>query len=90
MKELKAERSMPVQSRVDLIELAELDKYWMDQGFNIKSMSQLVSHSISLLIEVLKSNGVDGIGGFETLADANRYLQVRGLRQKSMDKIGMK
>ena len=81
-REVRQERSIPVQSRIDMISLARLDVYWSKEGYNVKSMSQLVSWSIDLLIKVLEANGVDI--KIDTLVDADRYLNVRGLHQAGM------
>jgi len=89
MKEVKRERSLPVQSRIDLVELANLDTYWVKQGVHMTSLSQLVSWSIDMLCDSLKGAGLLE-DRFETLNDAKKYLSMKGLRQKSMDRVGRK
>ena len=87
--ESRQERSLPVQSRIDMISLARLDKYWMVEGYYIRTMSQLVSWSVDLLCKVLESN--EKIPeGIKNGIDANRHLMQRGLYQPSMLKKGFK
>lgn len=83
------ESSLPVQSRISIITLAELEKYWSGDGHNIKTMSQLVSWSVNLLKEVLRVNGKLC---FEPMnvTEADRHLQNKGLYQSSMMKRGFK
>ena len=52
----KQETSIPVQSRTSIISLAELAKYWETTEYDIRSMSQLISWSLDLLRDILKSN----------------------------------
>jgi hypothetical protein len=90
-KEIKQEASIPVQTRTSVVSLAELDQYWTSEGRGIKSMSQLVSWSVELLCEVLRSNGK--IKSIESIAEAHRYLEGRelyqpSLRKRSFDKLG--
>ncbi len=88
-REIKQESSMPVQSRVSIIDLANLDMYWTDTGYSVKTMSQLVSWSMSLLYEVLASNNCIK-ARIDRVDDANRYLESRGLYQRSMREKGFK
>jgi hypothetical protein len=91
--EEKQEASIPVQSRINIVDLAELANLWESKGMYIKTMSQLVSWSISLLCQELRSSEnmpikVDGV------AEANSQLAQRGLYQQSLKgrslrKIGM-
>lgn len=80
--EVKAERSMPVQSRIDLVELAEIVGYWERRGIYVRTMSQLVSWSVSAFKEILKNNGL--IEEIDTLEYAYDLLNSKGLIQKSM------
>ena len=89
MKEVKRERSLSVQSRVDLVELANLDTYWVRQGVHMTSLSQLVSWSLDMLCDSLRGAGLLE-DRFKTLGDAKRYLSMKGLKQKSMDRVGRK
>ena len=52
----KIERSIPVQTRVDLNTLAELDLFWTNEGYNIRSMSQLVSWTIEMCKDIIVNN----------------------------------
>lgn len=91
--ESRVEGSIPVQARVNIKNLANLDLYWASERYQIRTMSQLIGFSMELLCEILESNGkiVDKI---ETVAKANQYLNERGLYQQSLKdrsfkKIGM-
>lgn len=84
---IKQERSIPVQSRIRLDDLAELATYWETEGFDISNMSKLVSWSISLLREVLAGNGKLPVQVRE-LADARRMLIERGLYKGEKDSMG--
>ena len=88
-KEIKQESSIPVQSRVSFMSLAKLHRYWIDEGYSIRTMSQLVSWSVDLICEVLEANGKMP-GDINTLAKAHQYLQVHGLYQGSTKKLAMK
>ena len=86
----KTESSMPVQSRISLITLANLDKFWMSKGKTIRNMSMLVNWSVDLLSEVLDANGeLDNIEGgrISRLLEAYRYLEARMLIQPSMRQV---
>lgn len=83
--EVKKESSVPVQGRISIVSLAELDRYWQEIGHNIRTMSQLLSWSIDLLCEVLRANGMLPTE-FTSVADAHRYLLQRGLYQRSTEK----
>ena len=87
-REVKVESSIAVQGRVSIVELAELEKYWKERGVKIKSMSQLIGWSISLLREILNKNGV--LEEVKTVAAAHRYLEKIGIYQKGMKKRAMK
>lgn len=84
----KVERSRPVQSRVDVLTLAKLDRYWMGEGVEIRSLSQLLSWSMDLLLETIEANGYE----MEEmdLNEAHKYLGVRGLIQQSMLRRGQR
>ncbi len=83
--ERKQEASISVQGRVSIVELAELGKYWESNGYDIRTISQLIGWSIDLLYEVLKGNGkVSEVKG--TVAEAYNYLVSKGLWQRSMEK----
>jgi hypothetical protein len=79
----KVEGSIPVQARVNIRCLANLNQYWMSEGYRIKTMSQLIGHSIELLCEVLEVNGKIR-EKIDSIADAHNYLCERDLYQQSM------
>ena len=84
-KETKQESSVPVATRVIVVTLAELDKYWVEgEGKYIRTMSQLVSWSLELLTEVLRANGK--VESIESVAEAHRRLMGRELYQPSLSK----
>jgi hypothetical protein len=85
-RELDQEASIPVTTRINLKSLAELDIYWSNEEYNIKTMSQLVSWSIDLLCSVLRTNqkSVE----LATVREANARLVRRGLYQASNIKRG--
>ena len=87
--EEKQESSIPITSRVSILELAELDMYWSSGGYRPKSMSQLVSWSISLLCDALKNSGKMPAEA-RSLTEANNYLEERNLYQKSLKKRSMR
>jgi hypothetical protein len=88
-RESKVEGSIPVQSRIDVVDLAKMDNYWRENGYDIRTLSQLVSWSMTLLCEVLEANNAMPVE-IESVVDAIKYLTARGLRQVSMHKRSMK
>ena len=91
-KKVKQESSIPVQARVSLMDLAKLVLYWEEQGYSIRSMSQLVGWSLSLMCEVLGSNELTSnnemsvVGAMEILE--RRSLFQKSLKDRSFKKIG--
>ena len=79
----KQESSISTQSRINIVSLAKLDAYWTGTEYRIKSMSQLVSWSIELLVEILNANNMME-SKINTVAEANRYLEERELHQPSL------
>jgi hypothetical protein len=79
---VKQESSIPVQTRASMIALADLAKYWTDEGYRINTISQLVSWSLDLLREILIGN--EKISDNMTVAEANRFLTANGLYQRSL------
>ena len=80
---VRKESSVPTQTRVSIVDLAKLDMFWIrEQQVNIKSMSQLVSWSIGVLVDKLEEVGLvkDDI----SVAEAHNYLKARGLYQDSL------
>jgi len=85
-REQKQESSISTGARVSIVALAELDKYWECEGYQIKTMSQLMNWSLERLCEVVKSNGV--IEGIESVKEAHSHLISRRLYQGGMLKRG--
>ena len=84
-KEFKQESSIVVSSRVSMIDLANLDRYWHSEEVPIRSMSALVSASLALLVDVLRHNEALR-EEIKTVHDAHRWLISRGLYQPSLTK----
>lgn len=82
-KETRQESSIPVQSRVSLITLAELASYWEKEGYGVRTMSQLIAWSLDMLCEVIKRNGAMPVV-IESVLEAHKQLEHRGLYQGSM------
>lgn len=80
----KQERSLPLAARVDLVALAEITKYWTLEGYRIKTISQLVNKSISLLYEILLQNGM--IKPSFDISKAKNFMNQMGLSQACSDK----
>jgi hypothetical protein len=82
--DIKQERSVGISARCDLVTLAELTIYWTDQGYNIKSVSQLVSWSLNLLKDALEQN--EKITPSMDFAKAYQFMQNKNLVQQSYSK----
>jgi hypothetical protein len=86
---MKVERRIPVQSRVDIFALASLDIFFDSVGYQPQSISALVSQAIDLLYDKLLEHELIPEGGkFDSVAEANNYLNIRGLRQRSLKRRG--
>ena len=86
---MKVESSIPVQGRISIVTLAELELYWRSEGVEIKSMSQLLAWSMGVLREVLVANGkLPRV--IETVSEAHQYLLSIGIYQPGMRKKGVK
>ena len=84
---VKIESSIPVQSRVSVLDLAGMLEYWVErEGVEIRSMSQLVNWSVSALYELVQANGF--VGKCTTVAEAHNYLINQGVYQKSLRNRG--
>lgn len=81
----KQESSIPIQSRISLISLAELAKYWKDTEYEIRTMSQLVSWSLDLLRDILKANDMI-TKDIESVVEARDYLVDNNLWQRKVSK----
>jgi hypothetical protein len=85
----KVERSIPISARVDISDIARLDRFWAEKGKRMRSISQTVSWSLTLLIEVLEDNQL--MNKDEELKNAQMaydYLTARGIMQRSIEKRG--
>jgi len=83
-RETRKESSIPVQSRISIVDLAKMDLYWQRvENESMRTMSQLVSWTLSAMVEVIESNGKMP-KGIESVVEAHRYLTARGLYQKSL------
>lgn len=88
--EVRVESSLPVVSRVSILDLANLDKFWWEhEGVHMKTMSQLVAYSLSALLGQIEDNDLLG-EKISTVEEANRHLEERGLYQRSLLKRGKK
>lgn len=79
-KGIREENSVPVESRISIRRLAELDIYWEREGYQIRTMSQLVAWSMELLCTVLEAN--EKAVEIETIREAYERLVIRGLKVK--------
>lgn len=78
---IKQERTLPVSTRIDLVNLARMDLYYQLQGYHIKTVSQLINWCVDLLCEVLIANKAMDTTKITTLGDAVTYLKARGMMQ---------
>lgn len=79
--EVRQERSIPVQGRVDFTALADLLAYFDAQGVHIASMSALVGNAVELARTVLRVNGV--LVKEHGASEANELLSRRNMYQRS-------
>lgn len=86
-REERQEASIPAVARIAIVDLAALDALWLSKGYYVRSMSQLISWSIELLVEELGKQGMLP-QTFEAVTEADEYLRRRGLYQRSMEKRG--
>ena len=87
-KETMQESSVPVQSRVSIVTLAQMARYWEVNETNIRTVSQLVSWSLYLLADILKTNG--HLEREPSVAEAKEYMVRRELFQQGTVSRGMK
>jgi arylamine N-acetyltransferase len=86
--EEKREMAMAVSARCNVATLAELAQYWMNEGYNIRTASQLVSWSLELAKEILVNNSKIKLS-FDFI-NGRKYLANCGLTQASMSKRTIK
>lgn len=80
--EVKQESSMSVNSRISMMTLAELAIYWNNEGYMMRSVSQLIAWSLDLMKDILVANGK--IVATMDVRKAHEYLISRGLYQRSL------
>jgi len=85
---VRVENSIPVQARVDVRTLGNMVLYFSNEGYIVSSISQLVSWSMDLCLEILVKAGY-AKDQLTDPSDAYRYMDVMGLRQKSLIRRGM-
>ena len=76
--EVKQESSIPVEGRVSIITLAEMDMYFASKGITVPNRSQLVAWTIQLMRDTLLANGTLPLE-VKTVAEGYNYLISRGL-----------
>jgi len=80
---IKREASVPVSTRVDVRSLAEVCNYFLHTNVPIRTMSQLVSWSVEMLLSTLRAN--DRIGDVRpTIENSYAFLHNNGLVQQNM------
>ncbi len=88
--EEKVERSIPASSRIDIVDLMRLDKFWDSKGVRMRTLSRLINWSISAFVEVLEDNQMIEVERENNAMEALRYLEDHGLVQASNMKRGSK
>lgn len=83
--EERQETSIPVVTRVSIVDLAKLANFWEEKKYVIRTMSQLVAWSIELLVNELEANEFIPDSDY-SLAYVHRDMNRRGLIQRSMSK----
>lgn len=83
-REIRKESSVPIASRVSIVDLAKMDLYWRRvESTHIRTMSQLVSWTFAAMVEVIEKNEKMP-EGIDSVAAAHRHLEARGLYQQSL------
>lgn len=77
------ERSIPVQSRINVVYLASMLEYFKDEGISIRSMSDLVNFSMEILVDILRCNGKIMMVEI-SVGEAWEHLERSGLLQPSL------
>lgn len=76
--EVKQEASLPVQSRVDVRSLASITMAWEDQGYVPRTMSELISVGVEMLLGVMRNSGKVR-REVQSVSEAVEYLQRAGI-----------
>ena len=79
----KVERSIPVQSRIDLMQLVDMYVFFNDSGYGIRTMSQLVNMIVDLCHDILVVNEKLKYQS-ESVGEAFEYLESTGLIQRGL------
>jgi len=79
-KEERQESSVPAQCRVSIVTLAQLTAYWKGQGYEIRTISQLMAWSLDLLKDILSNNGQIGLD--PSIGEAANYMMEKKLYQR--------
>ena len=87
MKEVKIERTLPVNARINIVSLVNINKYFKSIGYKARSMSQLVNWAIEALEEVVISK-VGTKDMVDSLSDALKELKINGLMQRTTETRG--
>lgn len=82
--EEKQERSLPFTARVNIVSLAELAKYWTNEGYQLRSVSQLISWIVEMAKDILVQEGV--ISPTLDFISAKQLMTDLGLTQASHEK----
>jgi hypothetical protein len=81
--EVKQERSIPVQARVDIVSLADLAMFLENNKVRIKTMSFLIGVGIDMIVDILKKNNqLDR--EHKSIDDACETMNLLGIWQRSM------
>lgn len=85
-KGIRKESSVPVQTRVSIVDLAKMDLYWrVVESTDIRTMSQLVSWTFTALVDIIEANEKMP-EGIDSILAAHKHLTARGLYQRGMRK----
>jgi len=87
MREVKVERTLPVSTRVNVVSLVNVNRYFKSIGYRARSMSQLVNWAVEALEEVI-INKVGNKDMVDSLSEALAELRAEGLMQKTMKARG--
>jgi len=87
MREIKIERTLPVNARVNVVSLVNVNRYFKSIGYRAKSMSQLVNWAVEALEEVVIDK-VGNKGMVDSLSEALAELRAEGLMQRTTETRG--
>jgi len=87
MREIKIERTLPVNARVNVVSLVNVNRYFKSIGYRARSMSQLVNWAVEALEEVVIDK-VGNKGMVDSLSKALAELRAEGLMQRTTETRG--